>query len=490
MVRNEVEARDTADSAAGFERKALWPWLSLVVAMLVRIVCVLMGAPLLLGRRVEIATPVNSLIRLAEGYWLKQIGISSYAGSAYHGSPLLLAVLGPLTTGRGRTGGYPVLEHTASLVCVCTDFLSSLLLAGIGRRLQSAQLKQLSLLNLTKLLHARGSTKLSVGDTVMLFYAWNPFTIVSCIGGCTSSIENFMIILGLYGAVTGNSPLAAFGWTMAAHLSLYPAILFIPIALSLACGIDHPPMKLFKAAISSKGGACHLSASDCNEEMLITEAAIFHAYPYHFRGKYLRDFFIWSLVWWVYIIWLCRLAVGRHGLSEMFSETYGFILTVEDLSPNLGVFWYFFTEVFDFFRPFFLLVFHANILFMIVPIAIRLHHRPIFLAFIFIAISAMLKSYPSIGDAALYLGLMPLFMYEISGMRFTFFLLNGYIGISFLSLVMYNLWIWRGTGNANFYFATALAYACIQLILIVETLSTVFLFDRNLRKLKDINSKA
>ncbi|KAK4758404.1 hypothetical protein SAY87_019705 [Trapa incisa] len=148
------------------------------------------------------------------------------------------------------------------------------------------------------------------------------------------------------------------------------------------------------------------------------------------------------------VIWLCR--------------TYGFILTVEDLSPNIGVLWYFFAEVFDFFRSFFLIVFHMNIFFMVLPLAIRLKHLPAFLAFVYVAIVAIFKSYPSVGDSALYLGLLALFANELADMKFSFFLFCGYIGVSLLSPVMHNLWIWRGTGNANFYFATAMAYACFQ----------------------------
>lgn len=62
---------------------------------------------------------------------------------------------------------------------------------------------------------------------------------------------------------------------------------------------------------------------------------------------------------------------------------------------------YFFAEVFDFFRNFFLIVFHGNILFMILPLAIRLKHRPFFMAFVYIAISSMLKSYPSVSSLSL-----------------------------------------------------------------------------------------
>ena len=36
-------------------------------------------------------------------------------------------------------------------------------------------------------------------------------------------------------------------------------------------------------------------------------------------------------------------------------------LTVSDLTPNVGMWWYFFTEMFDHFRPFFLGVFQVSL---------------------------------------------------------------------------------------------------------------------------------
>lgn len=153
------------------------------------------------------------------------------------------------------------------------------------------------------------------------------------------------------------------------------------------------------------------------------------------------------------------------------------------MSPNIGVLWYFFAEVFEFFRNFFLIVFHMNILVMILPLAIRLNHRPCFLAFAYIAISSMLKSYPSVGDSALYLGLLGWFVFELADLQFSFFLFWGCVGVSLLSPVMHNLWIWRGTGNANFYYATAMAFACFQIVLVVESVSAILNYDRKLRKL-------
>ena len=73
-----------------------------------------------------------------------------------------------------------------------------------------------------------------------------------------------------------------------------------------------------------------------------------------------------------------------------------------------------------------------------------------------------------VGDSALYLGLLSLFVNELAGnclnfifvfigcyfgltqdfvfpadMQFSFFLFSGYVGVSLLSPIMHNLWIWR-----------------------------------------------
>ena len=37
-------------------------------------------------------------------------------------------------------------------------------------------------------------------------------------------------------------------------------------------------------------------------------------------------------------------------------------LTLPDLTPNPGLWWYFFTEMFDHFRPFFLMVFSVRLI--------------------------------------------------------------------------------------------------------------------------------
>ncbi|XP_039001717.1 phosphatidylinositol glycan anchor biosynthesis class U protein-like isoform X3 [Hibiscus syriacus] len=356
----------------------------------------------------------------------------------------------------------PLRELRDSLTIFCTDVVSAMLIRATGQNLQVAYFGTLKSFDLVK--QIEGSEVHSPGDVAALIYLCNPFTIVACMGLSTSPIENMAVILCLYGACSRLIPLAAFGWVIATHMSLYPAILIIPVIFLLGRGPDAPPRKLFLQMHQEKGVLNQSKLPPC------------------FSWGPIIHFAFWALLWSVYVLVLCGISLKQFGgLWEMFKSTYGFILTVEDLSPNIGVLWYFFAEVFEFFWNFFLIVFHANILFMILPLAIRLHHRPCYLAYV--AVCSMLKSYPSVGDSALYSGLLGWFVNELSDMQFSLFLFCGYVGVSPLSPVMHNLWIWRGTGNANFYFATTMVYACLQIVLVVEGVSAMLNHDRKLRSL-------
>ncbi|KAL6177202.1 hypothetical protein ACLB2K_048728 [Fragaria x ananassa] len=453
------------------KHRRFWTWLT--ASVLFRLILIYFPQNLNLSSRPEVSTPLTSLRRLAEGYWLKQSSMSPYAGSMYHGSPLLLSLLGPLTVHRIDRMPSHLL---CSLVFVAADVLNSLLIRATGQTLQIAYRQSLKSLDLDMI--SETMETLPSGDIAALIYLWNPFTIAACVGLSTSPIENLAIMLSLYGACKRLVPLAAFGWVMATHLSLYPIILVIPIILLLGNGPD-TPRQLFLLRRHGKVEE-HSSSDSCQKEKVSDQSKLLNL----FCWRSVMLFLLWTVMWAVYMLLLCGVSVKQYGgLWEMFTSMYGFILTVQDLSPNIGVLWYFFAEVFDFFRNFFLIVFQMNILFMIFPLAIRLHHRPCFLAFVYITISSMLKSYPSVGDSALYLGLLGWFVYELSEMKFSFFLFCVYVGVSLLSPVMHNLWKWRGTGNANFYFATAMAYACLQIILVVESVSAMLNHDRKLRNL-------
>ncbi|OMO63462.1 GPI transamidase subunit PIG-U [Corchorus olitorius] len=437
---------------------SFWSWA--VASIVLRLILIYFPKNLNLASRPEVSTPLTSF--LAEGYWLKQSSMSPYAGSMYHGSPLLLSLLGPLTV--KRIEGQP--NHLLySLVSVIADVVSAMLLRATGKSLQLTYFRSLESLDLVK--QIRLSEILSSGDVAALIYLWNPFTIVACVGLSTSPIENMAVILCLYGACSRRVPLAAFGWVIATHLSLYPAILIIPyksiawkcihqsvfsqVIFLLGCGPDAPPRKLF--------------LQTNKEEKVLNPSKL----PPAFSWRPIVHFVFWALLWSVYVLVLCGVSLRQFGgLLEMFKSTYGFILTVEDLSPNIGVLCH--TASPPPLLPGFCIcchIFHAQIL----PISPQFSLDED-------DVELLTNTFlPDIHNAPGYIGDV------YSKMQFSFFLFCGYVGVSLLSPVMHNLWIWRGTGNANFYFATAMVYACLQIILVVESVSAMLNHDRKLRNL-------
>ncbi|KAG6494996.1 hypothetical protein ZIOFF_042786 [Zingiber officinale] len=429
-----------------------------------------------LGSHPEITTPLTSLRRRTSPFacsWRKVTGSSRRPCRPTQVSPfprvptgeraeLVRCIMAPLCYCQ-FSGPLVLKDLKGDLLISTADFITATLIRATGKKLMLSRHKHLQILNLSKLVEASGFV--DSGDFAALMYLWNPMTIVICIGSSTSPIDNLMVVMAIYGACSRIPPLAAFGWVFAVHLSLYPVILIVPIILLLGYGLDAPPSKSFLLKNSYARKNSTLAKIQVNSGTSSqTDKAI-----NHFLWIPVLHFALWVSVWLGYVLVLSSISLkGIGSITEMFRKTYGFILTVEDLSPNIGLLWYFFAEVFDFFRNFFLIVFHVNILFVILPLAIRLKHRPCFLAFVYIAISSMLKSYPSLADSTLYLSLVTLFSNELA--------------VSLFSPVMHNLWIWRGTGNANFYYATGLAYACLQTILVVESVGSMLKHDRLLRK--------
>ncbi|WVZ09611.1 hypothetical protein V8G54_014141 [Vigna mungo] len=177
------------------KKKVPWFWTWVIGSVVFRLILLYFPKNLNLSSRPEVSTPLTSLRRLAEGYWLKQSSVSPYAGSMYHGSPLLLTLLGPLTV--KRIEGQP--DHLlCSLVFVIADVVSAMLICAAGEKLQVAYSSSLQLLGLRDL--SENSERLPSGDFAALVYLWNPFTIVACVGLSTSAIENLMVVLSLYGA--------------------------------------------------------------------------------------------------------------------------------------------------------------------------------------------------------------------------------------------------------------------------------------------------
>lgn len=84
-------------------------------------------------------------------------------------------------------------------------------------------------------------------------------------------------------------------------------------------------------------------------------------------------------------------------------------LSYECLKPNVGLYWYLFVEMFDFFRPLFVCFLQLHSLFYGVPLAVRFKKDPLFMALICIALQSLLQPFPTVADASLYLAMIPMF---------------------------------------------------------------------------------
>ena len=110
------------------------------------------------------------------------------------------------------------------------------------------------------------------------------------------------------------------------------------------------------------------------------------------------------------IAWFLHLSnVLTGGSWEYLASTYGVHLLLPDLTPNVGLWWYFFIEMFDSFREFFLGVFWLHLGGYVGALCIRLRTQPLFVITTLLGIFAIFKPYPSISDTSLYCALLPLY---------------------------------------------------------------------------------
>jgi phosphatidylinositol glycan class U len=103
------------------------------------------------------------------------------------------------------------------------------------------------------------------------------------------------------------------------------------------------------------------------------------------------------------------------GLSRLLLPSWAFLpsvyltpLTLPDLTPNTGLWWYFFIEMFDAFRSFFLGVFWLHMLSYSVPFCLRLSKQPLAAVVLMMGACAVLQPYANIGDVGAWLSALGL----------------------------------------------------------------------------------
>jgi GPI-anchor transamidase subunit U len=171
-------------------------------------------------------------------------------------------------------------------------------------------------------------------------------------------------------------------------------------------------------------------------------------------------------------------------------------LLLPDLTPNVGLWWYFFIEIFDSFRSFFLVVFQLHLLIYVAPLCIRLSRYPLSIITTLLGLISIFKSYPSVSDLSLYLSLLSLQVKVTSstpevveltiGMRYAFLAFSVLSYAALLGPAFLHLWIYAGSGNANFFYAITLVYSLAQIILVGDALYAMVKLDWEENEGKDM----
>lgn len=249
---------------------------------------------------------------------------------------------------------------------------------------------------------------------------------------------------------------------MASYLSVYPILLLPPIILlCLACQSASMTTGAVDA-LQAQGPAAdsRTNGAPVPKNQQSTISTVLLKAPKTETRSFLRAVAkcvtsfgaaLWALIFVSYLL------LGQSW--DFLSSVYGVHVLLPDLTPNVGLWWYFFIEIFDAFREFFLGVFWLHLASYSAGLSIRLYAQPLAAVIALMGLSAVFKPYPSVGDAALFLSMLPIYSHVFPLRRYSFVGWTALAYSAFLGPAFHYLWIYAGSGNANFFYAITLVWS-------------------------------
>ncbi|KAF2102505.1 phosphatidylinositol glycan anchor biosynthesis class U protein [Rhizodiscina lignyota] len=377
--------------------------------------------PDVLAGRVELSTPVTSFKRLQEGLFLYNRNVSPFDGGTYHQSPLLL----PLFSLLPNAQRYPL---ATSLLYVVADLVGADALmkiadtgVAVSSRLFTSSRRELR----------RSSTTIAAG------YLFNPFIVLTCLARPTSVFTHTLILQATSRAATGQSITFILALALASYLSLYPLLLFPPLLI-----------------------LCYDAQSSAKPIQSTTSNAL------TFTIRYTSLFF-------ATIVALLLLSYGLTSSWSFLNAHYLHIILLPSLTPNVGLWWYFFTEMFDSFRAFFLGVFWLHMFAYMPALSIRFRTQPLFVVCALLGVVSVYAPYPAVGEAGLFLSFLGAFRHVFPLMRYTFPAVSSLLYCTLLGPAFYHLWVYAGSGNANFFYAITLVWSLGLTVILADAIYAV-----------------
>lgn len=398
-------------------------WLSnFALAATIRWLLINSGYQKIISNRVEVSTALNSWKRVTEGVYLYNFGIDPYEGDLFHETPIGLYIFDFMQK--------YLPQWALFLLFIVTDLTTAACLAIAAKHYAvelATKRKEEKVQDEDEKLNDSVSSVSVSALYVSAGYLFNPYIILNCIGLTTTVFTNLLYSIALISMIKRSILCSCISIALLTLQELYPVSLIVPAVIYVAGASSN---KTKKISITT---------------MLVAFVSILIA---------------------LFIVSYCIM-----GSWSFLGSTIGFILTVPDLRPNIGLYWYFFTEMFEHFRWLFIASFQINVsLLYIVPLALRLRRDPMLLAFSYLAIAAIFKSYPCIGDVGFYISLLPLWKHLFQHMQQGFIVGCFVLFCTVFAPTVWHQWIYSRSANANFYFGVTLAFAIAQIFLLTDIL--------------------
>ncbi|KAF7314486.1 hypothetical protein MKEN_00921600 [Mycena kentingensis (nom. inval.)] len=344
----------------------------------------------------QLTSPLTSYLNLQEGIFLFKNGVDPYSGGVFRHSPLFLALFSTVL---------PTSRTLSSVIWTLSDAIGAWALVEIWRARQRA-------------------IQTSRDGLVAAAYLFNPYLFLPTLALSTCTFENTLGLLALMFAAKGAVSPALLAAAILLQLSLSSILLVAPLVLLLA---SSPVSQLASPRAFARNGK--------KVGLLVAEYTAYAS-----------------------VLALASSLVS--GGSAWIPQTWGANITLPDLTPNVGVWWYFFTEMFDHFRPFFLMVFSVHLIIYIAPVCIKFQYDPLYAAFILVGVLGTFKAYPTMADPGLFISMFAIFPELFPYLRHPIVSALLHLHAALLMPLFHHLWLGQGTANANFFYATTLVFAC------------------------------
>lgn len=384
----------------------------------------------MLEEHLELNSPITSHLRLKEGLFLLHQSISPYAGDTCHYPPLLLLFLERLD----QVSPLAVFSFLVLLDLATALLLRQLaVLYRVARRAAGAGWAEASRKMESTPAVAEDIEEVLSPAFVGLFYLLNPLTIASCVALSIQNLQHFMFTLAIVAAAAGRGGFSAIAVALSLYVCPFTSILLLSPCAALA-------WQQSRKAREQSGDPEYLPSW---QQKLVNCGFI--AYCVIFTAMTLG----------LFACLLGASAASMGGELQFFEACFVSVMAVRDLTPNTGLFWYMFTEVFQRYYQLFIFAFHAHILFYSVPLHLRLGcygpTGPFIHCGAALGMISLFRPYPTASDYGLMLSAM-LVQAELikESQEYFAFLLSGVMfGLSMVP-TMVAVWLGRNAGNANY----------------------------------------